>query len=96
MAWATPTTRSTGYVVTASNWNEVVNDLRYLNGLDGAVAIENAITLTQITTPSAPGAGLTSVYAKSDGALYVRSGASGAESPIGGGGYSRVFMLMGG
>ena len=46
MAWATPTTRSTGYVVTASNWNEVVNDLRYLKGLDGAVAIENAITLT--------------------------------------------------
>ena len=96
MAWATPTTRSTGYVVTASNWNEVVNDLRYLKGLDGAVAIENAITLTQITTPSAPGAGLTSVYAKTDGALYVRSGSSGAESPIGGGGYSRVFMLMGG
>ena len=95
MAWATPTTRSTGYVVTASNWNEVVNDLRYLKGLDGAVAIENAITLTQITTPSAPGAGLTSVYAKSDG-VYVRSGPSGAESPIGGGGYSRVFMLMGG
>ena len=94
MAWATPTTRSTGYVVTASNWNEVVNDLRYLKGLDGAVAIENAITLTQITTPSAPGAGLTSVYAKSDG-VYVRSG-TGAESPIGGGGYSRVFMLMGG
>ena len=96
MAWATPTTRSTGYVVTASNWNEIVNDLRYLKGLDGAVAIENAITLTQVGTPSAPGAGLTSVYAKSDGALYVRSGASGAESPIGGGGYSRVFMLMGG
>ena len=96
MAWATPTTRSTGYVVTASNWNEVVNDLRYLKGLDGAVAIENAITLTQIATPSAPGAGPTSVYAKSDGALYVRSGASGAESPIGGGGYSRAFMLMGG
>ena len=96
MAWATPTTRSTGYVVTASNWNEVVNDLRYLKGLDGAVAIENAITLTQISTPSAPGAGLTSVYAKTDGALYVRSGASGAESPIGGGGYSRAFMLMGG
>ena len=95
MAWATPTTRSTGYVVTASNWNEIVNDLRYLKGLDGAVAIENAITLTQITTPSAPGAGLTSVYAKSDG-VYVRSGLSGAESPIGGGGYSRVFMLMGG
>ena len=95
MAWATPTTRSTGYVVTASNWNEVVNDLRYLKGLDGAVAIENAITLTQIATPSAPGAGLTSMYAKSDG-VYVRSGASGAESPIGGGGYSRVFMLMGG
>jgi len=96
MAWATPTTRSTGYIVTASNWNEIVNDLRYLKGLDGAVAIEDAITLTQITTPSAPGAGLTSVYAKSDGALYVRSGGSGAESPIGGGGYSRVFMLMGG
>ena len=95
MAWATPTTRSTGYVVTASNWNEVVNDLRYLKGLDGAVAIENAITLTQIASPGAPGAGLTSVYAKSDG-VYVRSGASGAESPIGGGGYSRAFMLMGG
>lgn len=96
MAWATPTTRSTGYIVTASNWNEVVNDLIYLKGQAGAVAIENAITLTQIATPSAPGASLTSVYAKSDGTIYYRAGAAGVEQSIGGSGFSRTFLLMGG
>tara|TARA_R110000868_G_scaffold318982_1_gene579722 strand:- start:2707 stop:2970 length:264 start_codon:yes stop_codon:yes gene_type:complete len=50
----------------------------------------------QSSSPSAPGAGLTAIYSKTDGALYYRAGAAGAESPIGGGGYSRVFMLMGG
>jgi acetylornithine deacetylase/succinyl-diaminopimelate desuccinylase-like protein len=96
MAWVTPSTRSTGYVVTAANWNEFVNDLRYLKGLDGAVAIENALTLTQVSTPSAPGAGLTALYAKSDGAIYKRAGASGAEEEVGGAGFASRFLLMGG
>jgi hypothetical protein len=30
MAWVNPPTRSTGYKVTASNWNDVVNDLSFL------------------------------------------------------------------
>lgn len=30
MPWSTPSTRSTGYLVTATNWNEVANDLTYL------------------------------------------------------------------
>lgn len=94
MAWSTPTTRATGYVVTAANWNEFVNDLRYLKGLDGAVAIENAITLTQIATPSAPSAGTTRMYVKTDGSV-VKQDSSGFESALGGGFY-RTFLLMGG
>ena len=94
MAWATPTTRSTGYVVTASNWNEIVNDLRYLKGLDGAVAIQNAITLTQIASPGASASGTDTLYAKTDGSV-VKIDSTGSESALGGGFY-RTFLLMGG
>ena len=94
MAWATPTTRSTGYVVTASNWNEVVNDLRYLKGLDGAVAIENAITLTQIASPGASPAGTVTLYADMNGNV-VKIDSTGSVSAVGGGLY-RTFLLMGG
>ena len=93
MAWATPTTRSTGYVVTASNWNEIVNDLRYLKGLDGPVAIENAITLTQIETPGASAGGTVTLYAKTDGSV-VKIDSTGSESSLGGG-FARTFLLMG-
>jgi hypothetical protein len=93
MAWATPTTRSTGYVVTASNWNEIVNDLRYLKGLDGPVAIENAITLTQIASPGASAGGTVTLYAKTDGSV-VKIDSSGSESSLGGG-FARTFLLMG-
>lgn len=44
MAWATPSTFTTGQVVTAANLNQIRDNLRYLKGLDGAVTIENAIT----------------------------------------------------
>jgi len=93
MAWATPTTRSTGYVVTASNWNEIVNDLRYLKGLDGPVAIENAITLTQIASPGASAGGTVTLYAKADGSV-VKIDSTGSESSLGGG-FARTFLLMG-
>jgi hypothetical protein len=93
MAWATPTTRSTGYVVTASNWNEIVNDVRYLKGLDGAVAIENAITLTQIASPGASAGGTVTLYAKTDGSV-VKIDSAGSESSLGGG-FARTFLLMG-
>ena len=93
MAWATPTTRSTGYVVTASNWNEIVNDLRYLKGLDGPVAIENAITLTQIASPGASTGGTVTLYAKTDGSV-VKIDSTGSESSLGGG-FARTFLLMG-
>lgn len=94
MAWATPTTRSTGYIVTASNWNEIVNDLRYLKGLDGAVAIENAITLTQIASPGASTAGTTIIYAKTDGNI-AKIDSSGNEAVLGGG-IAKHFLFMGG
>jgi len=93
MAWATPTTRSTGYVVTASNWNEIVNDLRYFKGLDGPVAIENAITLTQIASPGASAGGTVTLYAKTDGSV-VKIDSTGSESSLGGG-FARTFLLMG-
>lgn len=49
----------------------------------------------QSSSPSAPGAGLTAIYAKTDGALYFRSGASGSEQSIGGGAFAKSFLLMG-
>lgn len=97
MAWATPNaSRAVGYIVTAANWNELGNDLRYLKGMDGIVAIENAFTLTQVATPSAPGAGLTSLYSKSDGSIYRRSGAAGTEEEVGSAAFGSRMLLMGG
>ena len=92
MAWGTMRTVVGGTdTILASDHNTVKGNILVISP-DGVVHT----FVQQATSPSAPGAGLTAVYAKTDGALYVRSGASGAESPIGGGGYSRVFMLMGG
>ena len=93
MAWSTPTTRATGYVVTAANWNEFVNDLRYLKGLDGAVSIENAITLKQIASPGASASGTVTLYAKTDGNV-VKVDSTGSESALGGG-FTKSFLLMG-
>ena len=92
MAWGTMRTVVGGTdTILASDHNTVKGNILVISP-DGVVHT----FVQQATSPSAPGAGLTAVYAKTDGALYVRSGASGAESPIGGGGYSRAFMLMGG
>jgi hypothetical protein len=93
MAWATPTTRATGYVVTAANWNEFVNDFRYLKGLDGKIALSNAIELTQVASPGASTAGTTTIYAKTDGSI-VKVDSTGSESVLGGG-IAKTFLLMG-
>lgn len=42
MAWVTPTTRATGYLVTAATWNQdVVNNPAYLKGQAGNIQLEN-------------------------------------------------------
>ena len=46
MGWTIPTTRATGYLVTAANWNtDIVDNLKYLKGSAGAIAIEDDIVL---------------------------------------------------
>jgi hypothetical protein len=49
----------------------------------------------QSSAPSAPGAGLAAIYAKTDGSLYYKVGASGAEQSIGGAGFAKSFLMMG-
>jgi hypothetical protein len=93
MAWVTPSTRSTGYIVTAANWNEFVNDLRYLKGLDGVIGLENALELTQVASPGASTAGTIRLYAKTDGSV-VKVDSTGSESVLGGG-IAKTFLLMG-
>lgn len=44
MAWATPSTFTTGQVVTAANLNQIRDNLRYLKGLDGVPAIDAGST----------------------------------------------------
>lgn len=46
MAWATPWTATTGQVVTATELNQVRDNLRYLKGLDGEVEVGNSIKST--------------------------------------------------
>ena len=43
MAWSTPSTRSAGYLVTADNWNEIVNNLKHLRGQDGTTVLEGDV-----------------------------------------------------
>lgn len=46
MAWATPWTATTGQVVTAAQMNAIRDNLRYLKGLDGGIALENGVTVS--------------------------------------------------
>jgi len=93
MAWGTIRTVTGGTdTILASDHNTIRGNILVISP-DGIVHT----FVQQSSTPSAPGAGVTAIYAKTDGALYYRSGASGTETPVGGGGgYSRLFMLMGG
>lgn len=44
MSWTTPTTRATGDVITAANWNtDLVNNLKYLHGDAGTVTINDSV-----------------------------------------------------
>ena len=91
MAWNTMRTVTDNVdTVLASDINNIRGNILVISP-DGVVHT----FVQQSSSPSAPGAGLTAIYAKSDGALYTRSGASGSETPVGGGGYSRVFLSMG-
>ena len=103
MAWVTSSPRITGTIITAVDWNQdVVSNTLYLKGQAGTVTVESSLSVVgivtvtqQVATPSAPGASLTSIYAKSDGQLYYISGASGVEAPVGSSGYAQLFLLMG-
>ena len=91
MAWGTMRTVVGGTPpILASDHNTVRGNILVISP-DGVVHT----FVQQATSPSAPGAGLTAVYAKTDGALYYRAGAAGAEQSIGGGGFTKSFLLMG-
>ena len=91
MAWGTMRTVVGGTdTILAADHNTVRGNILVISP-DGVVHT----FVQQATSPSAPGAGLTSVYAKTDGALYYRAGAAGAEQSIGGGGFTKSFLLMG-
>lgn len=91
MAWGTMRTVVGGTdTILASDHNTVRGNILVISP-DGVVHT----FVQQSSTPSAPGAGITAIYAKTDGSLYTRSGASGGETPLGGGGYTKTFLLMG-
>jgi hypothetical protein len=56
-------------------------------GATGSVSSASSLILSQISTPSAPSAGNTAIYAKSDGKIY-KLPAGGTEEAIGTGGVS--------
>ena len=60
MPWNIPATRSTGYLVTAANWNEVANDLAFLAEVayteftaDVSITATTAATANQIVSAGA-------------------------------------------
>jgi hypothetical protein len=51
MPWSVPATRSTGYTVTATNWNELANDLGFLVEVNyTAFTADVSITATTVGT----------------------------------------------
>lgn len=91
MAWGTIRTVVGGTdTILAADHNTVRGNILVISP-DGVVHT----FVQQSSSPSAPGAGLTAVYAKTDGSLYYRAGAAGAETSIGGAGFTKSFLLMG-
>ncbi len=92
MAWSSMRTVVGGTdTILASDVNNIRGNILVISP-DGVVHT----FVQQSSSPSAPGAGLTAIYAKTDGALYFRSGAAGPEQSIGGGAFAKSFLLMGG
>ena len=91
MAWGTIRTVTGGTdTILASDHNTIRGNILVISP-DGVVHT----FVQQASTPSAPGAGISAIYAKTDGSLYYRSGASGAETSIGSSGFAKSFMFMG-
>ncbi|WP_156804743.1 hypothetical protein [Synechococcus sp. PCC 6312] len=63
---------------------ELLLSLKGEDGATGTVSAASGVTLEHIATPSAPSAGNTILYAKSDNKLYFRP-ASGSETEVGAG-----------
>ena len=90
MAWGTMRTVVGGTdTILASDHNTVRGNILVISP-DGVVHT----FVQQSSSPSAPGAGLTAIYAKTDGALYYKAG-TGAEQSIGGHGFTKSFLLGG-
>lgn len=94
MAWTDPTTRATGDLISASDWNALLGatgslmELKLHKHGGGAGAGDDEldgidhITFDQLAAPGAPGASKHRIYAKTDGKLYQKVGAAGAEAPL--------------
>lgn len=93
MAWTDGTSRATGYLITAANWNDLLGASGSLMQLkshahggttgEGSTSI-GALVLgdfTDAAAPAAPGAGKTRLYAVS-GKFRLRAGASGVNTGI--------------
>jgi len=43
MAWSDPSTQIAGHLITADEWNEVINNLKHLRGQDGTTVLEGDV-----------------------------------------------------
>lgn len=87
--FATALSGTGDYIIALAAANNSSPTLSVTNSGTGGGIVTDAFRMTasgliipQIATPAVPGATKTIVYAKSDGFLYLRSGAAGAETPI--------------
>lgn len=98
MAWTTPTTRSTGYVVLASDWNtDIVNNLLYLHGDAGPVNLAagaQTYTLTAVLL-NGLGAGNAALQAQVTGDTQPRGQiTAGGVMSFGPGGSTAVDTIL--
>jgi hypothetical protein len=89
MAWVTPTNRTTGDVISASDWNQAaVANVAYLKGQAGAIVIENNATMSGLTVTTS---GVT-VLGGVNVSDYVQLATQGSAPSTPSAGYVRVYL----
>lgn len=93
--------KATGGATATATWEALVDMCNELAGRSGQIVLENSIktpgtmTIAQTTAPTAPGANYVVIYAKSDGAIYYKTGTSDLEQTLGGAGFAKSFLMNG-
>lgn len=94
--WTTPNSESVATIITATKWNVLVNDLRYLKGLDGPVQFDSDTSVVSSSGKANVFTTTTSAYGSAqlqlgDSSNVVRAQIWSQRNGTGSGGFLIVF-----